>query len=226
MLFTRNTLIATGVSLALLAAAGFQYAGQKGELAALADEQTALTTTMSTLERGIADAKVENDTATTEVITDVTGFDVSLINPDRDIAGSFLQAAFQWDNAEEYEAARAAYNEALGEDNSFTSTYMPPDIKVETEKGEISYIDHKEVRSEYQDIRVVPLSADGDDVRYAGFVTHYMYKQGEDIDNKDALKPSEAIIEFTMTGEPLTKERRVTDVKAWSGFSTTTRGER
>ncbi|MGX1195853.1 hypothetical protein [Metabacillus sp. SLBN-84] len=118
----------------------------------------------------------------------------------------------------DYDKARSDYIESLGKDNSFTSVYLPADTKIDTNDGPLSYIDFKELKTTLGSVHVVPMTSEGDRIRYVAFVQYYMHRKNEDMVNPKALESSEAIIEFTAAGDPKEGERIVTEVNASPGF--------
>lgn len=189
------------------------------ERAELEDRYTKLENKLGQLDRSIAEKQVVNDNEKNESIVEATGLDPKVISSDAMIAEKYFSGAFNWTSGAEYDSARDNYNESLGSGNSFTTNYMPENIKIEVSDGELSYIDFKELKSKMDEIFVVPITAEGDHVRYAAFVRHYMHKDTRDLNNLSALTPSEAIIEFTVAGSGA--DRTVSEVEAWLGFSST-----
>lgn len=212
----KSALIATAVTGVLTLALGVNTFSAVSALDDVEAKQAAASSEMAKLDRSVAEKQATRDTEQKQVIKDVTGLDIGLVDADRDVASEFFMPAFNWADAKGYNAARTQFAERLGDGNSFTKTYMPEDLTIDTDDGKLSYIDFKEVRSEWDGMVVTPLTAEGNRIRYVGVVRHYMYAGDGDIQNKDALKPSEAVVTFTVSGEA--SERNVSEVEAWAGF--------
>lgn len=191
-----------------------------GEVSELADQHEALSAQLAELDQHIAEKQTANDAEQKEAVIEATGLDPALIAVDRTAATSYFGAAFNWSSGAEYDQARENYETSLGEGNSFTETYFPENTKIETSSGELNFIDFESLRTKMDDMVVVPTVAEGNRIRYVAFVQYYMFKDAEDTNNTDALTPSNAIIEFTASGDP-DGERTVSEVEAWSGFSST-----
>lgn len=214
----KSFLLILGASL-LLVLSGFMYGKNHNEIKNLDVEYTALSSQLNQTEMDIATKQAEITAQKKESVKKVTGLDPELIQSDAMEAEKYFVAAFSWSNGTEYEGVRNQYIESLGEDNSFTKTYLPPDTKIETNDGMLSYIDFKKLRTTMDSIYVVPITAEGNRVRYVAFVQYIMHKDGSDLANTDALERSEAIIEFTAAGDSAAGERRITEVSARAGYS-------
>ena len=165
------------------------------------------------------DAKNDSDSLQkTQTIIEATGLDPRLVEKDSETAVVFFEDAFTWTSGAEYDAVRQSYIDKLGAGNSFTTNYLAPDVKIDTNDGPLSYIDNSSLKSFYDSMVVVPLTAEGSRIRYAGFVKYYMVKDKKDLANKNALTASEAIIKFTISGDG--DVRTVSEVEAWPGFNT------
>ncbi|MEK4277717.1 hypothetical protein [Paenibacillus sp. FSL R7-0026] len=203
----------------LLVLSGMTYVKNSNEIKTLDAEYESLNSKLNQTEQDIAEKQGEVATQKTESVKKVTGLDPELIQSDSAEAEKYFVAAFSWSNGTEYEGVRNQYIESLGEDNSFTKTYLPPDTKIEINSGMLSYIDFKKLRTTMDSIYVVPTTAEGNRVRYVAFVQYIMHKDGSDLVNTDALERSEAIIEFTAAGDSADGKRRITEVSARTGYS-------
>lgn len=212
-------LIIGGVALLLFV--GISLWNQKTEIKKLKGVHASLVNELNNLEKDIAIRQAEIDAKKSAVIKKTTGLDPSLIEADTIAAKSFFKPAFSWKSGADYDKVRNHYIELLGKGNTFTKTYLPPDIKVDTNDGPLSYIDFKNIQTTMGDIHVVPLSAVGNRIRYVVFVQYFMHQDESDMVNPEALKESEAIIEFTAAGDPEEGDRRVIEVKARAGFQST-----
>lgn len=195
------------------------YVKKDNEIKYLDAEYAALSSQLNQSEQDIASKQAEVSEQKSETVKKVTGLDPGLIQSDSTEAEKYFVAAFSWSNGTEYEGVRNQYIESLGEDNSFTKTYLPPDTKIETNEGMLSYIDFKNLRTSMDSIYVVPITAEGNRVRYVAFVQYIMHKDGSDLANTDVLERSEAIIEFTAAGNSADGKRRITEVSARAGYS-------
>lgn len=211
--------IAFVTGLVLVAITFYTYSKQQMEIQVLDDEYSNLTNQLNQMEQNISSKQTEVQAQKTNSVKKVTGLDPELIQSDSLEAEKYFVAAFSWSNGTEYEGVRQQYIESLGEDNSFTKTYLPPDTKIETNDGMLSFIDFKKLRTTMDSIYVVPITAEGSRVRYVAFVQYIMHKDGSDLANRDALERSEAIIEFTAAGDAGNGERHITEVSARAGYS-------
>ncbi|MEK4529837.1 hypothetical protein NST38_31010 [Paenibacillus sp. FSL H8-0104] len=207
------------VGLILVVLTLFTYSKNLNQIKKLDAEYTKLSSQLNQTEQDIAAKQDEVTSEKAESVKKVTGLDPELIQSDSTEAEKYFVAAFSWSNGTEYEGVRNQYIESLGEDNSFTKTYLPPDTKIETNDGMLSFIDFKKLRTTMDSIYVVPITAEGNRVRYVAFVQYIMHKDGSDLANTDALERSEAIIEFTAAGNPAEGDRRITEVSARAGYS-------
>lgn len=176
---------------------------------------------ISDLQMQIDDVTNANDLQKTQIIIEATGLDPTLVKKDSDTAMLFFEDAFTWTSHDEYENMRQKYIDALGEGNSFTTNYLPPDTTIAITDGELSYIDNYSLKAYFDSINVIPLIVAGDTgtvIQYAGFVKYYVVNDESDLADKDALVSSEAIIKFTISGEDV---RTVSEVEAWPGFTST-----
>lgn len=180
----------------------------------LTNKKSELTTRHDKLKKDISKAEADNKEIEQGIVSETIGINVSLLNKDEEKAKEFFEPAFSWTNGDEYEEARDAYNKYLGE-NTFTKTYIPEDIKVELNEGEISRIDFRGIKAHMAEIETIPLTANENRIRYVSIVKYYMYKDKRDLTNLSALEPSTAIVKFTISGE----DRTISEVEAWSGFS-------
>ncbi|WP_186320387.1 hypothetical protein [Paenibacillus sp. Y412MC10] len=203
----------------VLLLSGITYGKKHNEIKKLDAEYTALSSQVNQTERDIATKQAEVTSQKKESVKKVTGLDPELIQSDSTEAEKYFVAAFSWSNGTEYEGVRNQYIASLGEDNSFTKTYLPPDTKIETNNGMLSFIDFKKLRTTMDSIYVVPITAEGNRVRYVAFVQYIMHKDGSDLANKNVLERSEAILEFTAAGDASKGERRITEVSARAGYS-------
>lgn len=213
---TLFVMVVGGVSLMLFV--GVSLWNQASEKQELEERHESLISELNTVETSIANRQSELDRERVVSVKEATGFDPMLIREDTEAAKSYFKPAFNWKSRDDYEKARGDYIESLGEGNSFTETYLPPDTKVDTNDGPLSYIDFKEIKATMSDMYIVPMTAEGNRVRYVAFVQYFMHRDESDMENPDALEESEAIIEFTAAGEAENGERRVTEVTARAGF--------
>lgn len=213
--FRRFLIVFLSISLIVLVL-GVVFRNQN-EIAELEAKHAKLLETLNAIELDIKEKQAEVDAKKQTSIKKATGLDPEMVSTDTSLAKDYFAPAFSWRNYAEYEKARQDYITKLGEKNSFTKVYLPPDIKIETDEGDLSYIDHKKLRATLDDLYIIPLTTEGKEVRYVGFVRYFMHKEAKDLVNKNALNASQAIIEFTVKEEA--ENRTVTDVTAHAGFS-------
>jgi hypothetical protein len=184
----------------------------------LEDTHASLISKLNAVENDIQTHQAELDQKKSVSVKEATGFDPSLIESDAETAKSYFAPAFNWKSGKDYDRTRSQYIESLGENNAFTKTYLPPDTKIDTNDGPLSYIDFKHLKASMESIHVVPIAAEGNRVRYVAFVQYFMHQKDQDLVNPKALEESEAIIEFTAAGDRKKGERLVTEVTARAGF--------
>lgn len=138
------------------------------------------------------------------------------VDNDEILAKEFFTPAFDWTSGEQYDEMREQYVSLLGENSSFVDTYIVENIKIETNEGELSYIDQNELRSKMHSLTAIPVEIKGDRIRYVAFIVHYMHKDQKDLVNLDALDKSEVIVEFTITGDKNSSNQEIADVEAWN----------
>lgn len=214
----RTVLLATGVALLLLFSAIlslWNHVDAKGELES---EHARLVAELSNIERAIGEKQAVLDEERSESVREITGVDSKLVQADTSAAREYFAPAFNWKSGHDYDLARHAYIESLGEDNSFTKTYLPPDTKIETNEGALSYIDHEGLMVTMEEIHVVPVTVEDNRMRYLALVSYFMHRNSSDTANKEALEMSEAIVEFTVVQDEESNSRFVTEVKARPGF--------
>lgn len=187
----------------------------------LEETHASLISRLNTVENDIRKRQTELDEKKFVSVKEATGLDPSLIESDAETAKSYFAPAFNWKSGKEYDRVRSQYIESLGKDNAFTKTYLPPDTKIDTNDGPLSYIDFKRLKATIGNIHVVPMTAEGNRVRYVAFVQYFMHQTDKDLVNPEALEESEAIIEFTAAGDRQKGERYVTEVTARAGFQST-----
>lgn len=209
------SLIVGMIALVLL---GISLWNQRAEKTALEETHASLISKLNAVENDIAKQQVELDEKKSASIKEVTGLDPALIDSDTEAAKAYFKPAFDWKSGDGYDKVRNDYIESLGKDNSFTKTYLPPDTLIDTDDGPLSYIDFKRIKATMGDMYIVPLTAEGNRIRYVAFVQYFMHKNEEDVAEPDALEESEAIIEFTAAGNPGEGKRHVTEVNARAGF--------
>jgi len=192
--------------------------GNSGDIKALEQEHEKLTAELSATERTIAEAQADLDAKKAASIRASTGIDPAQVTKDTSEAKVYFGPAFNWANHTEYERARLDYMRSLGENNSFTNVYLPPDVVIDTADGKLAYIDFKKIRATMDDMLVIPVKANGDRIRYVAFVRYFMHQSDADLANKDALEASQAVIEFTVAGDAETGGRVVSEVTARAGF--------
>lgn len=198
---------------------GFTYLSDQSSVEALKDQKASLSRQLAVTTKDVKEKEAEVSDQKAESVKKVTGLDPALIASDTAEAERYFSVAFSWSDSTEYEKARQQYMESLGPNNTFTKTYLPPDTKIQTDKGELSYIDFKGIRASMGSIYIVPTVAEGSRIRYTAFVQYIMHKESSDLANIDALAKSEAIIEFTAAGDPDQSKRNITEVNANAGFS-------
>ncbi|WP_078598689.1 hypothetical protein [Evansella clarkii] len=212
----RSLLISVVGGAVMFVLVGFSLWSQISEKKELEEKQASLANELHAVEMNIAERQADLDVEKKSTIKKATGLDPDLIQIDTEAAKAYFEPAFNWKSGSDYDEARKRYIESLGEDNLFTETYLPPDTKVETEDDLISYIDFKNIKASMGDIFVVPMTAEGDRIRYVAFVHYFMHQTNNDLVNTEALERSQAIIEFTAAGSE--GERWVTEVTARAGF--------
>lgn len=196
---------------------------QSGQLDDLNARKVTLANEVSALARDVKTTDAKNTADKKTVIKKTTGFDPDLIAVDQLKAKDYFEPAFSWSSGKAYDSARAMYDKKLGKGNSFTKTYMANNTKIDTSDGKLSYIDFKGLSSRFDDMYIVPTKGDGDTVRYVGFARFIMKAQDDaKIENKDLLKASEAILEFTVSGDA--EHRKITNVVAKPGYASLTDG--
>lgn len=208
----------------LAAAGGIVYGvNQNNTLSDIEREKVALASEVNQLDRTVKVETAKTTEAKKTVIKKATGFDPDLIAVDEEQAKDYFEPAFSWSSGKAYDSARDMYDQKLGKGNSFTKTYLANNTKIDTDDGELSYIDFKGLSSRFDGLYIVPTSGKGDTVRYVGFARFIMKAQDESkIENKDLLKASEAILSFTVSGKP--DKRVVSDVEAKPGYASLTDG--
>lgn len=208
----------------LIIALGIMIAERQVEKSALETEHADALNQLSEIERKIGEKQADIDSKKLTSIRQTTGLDPKLIVSDSGEAEKYFKQAFSWKNGDEYEKARQQYIKSLGEDNTFTKVYLPPDVKIDTNDGKLSYIDFKKIRATMDGVHIIPMTSEGNRIRYVAFVTYYMHKNENDLVNKNALNPSLAIIEFTASGDKSTGGRVISDVNGRAGFSSSSDG--
>lgn len=208
----------------LAAVGGIVYGvNQSSTLDDIKREKVALASEVNQLDRTVKVETAKTEQAKKTVIKKASGFDPDLIAVDQEKAVSYFEPAFSWSSGKAYDSARAMYDKQLGKGNSFTKTYLANNTKIDTDGGKLSYIDFKGLSSRFDDLYIVPTSGKGDTVRYVGFVRYIMKaKDASKIENKNLLKASEAILEFTVSGKP--EKRVIRDVVAKPGYASLTDG--
>ncbi|MCR6108735.1 hypothetical protein HXA34_20775 [Salipaludibacillus agaradhaerens] len=209
------SLIGGTIALVLVGVSLLGHVSEKKELEA---QYADLTSDLTSIENTILEQQANLDDEKMSSVKEVTGLDPALIQTDSQEASSYFEQAFNWKSGSDYDEARTRYIESLGEGNAFTETYLPPDTKIDTDDGPLSYIDFKGIKASMSNIHVVPMTAEGDRIRYVAFVQYFMHEDDSDTVNPEALVGSEAIIEFTAAGDAATDGRRITEVTARAGF--------
>lgn len=214
----RNVLLSAIGAVVVLVLVSVSLWNQVSKKQELKETHETLISELNTVENDIAKRQAELDKQKAVSVKKATGVDPALVTGDTEEAKQYFAPAFSWRSSEEYEKARNEYIESLGAKNTFTKTYLPPDTKIDTDDGPLSYIDFKGIRTTMDNIHIVPMKAEGDRIRYVAFVSYFMHKSDKDLANPDALEKSEAIIEFTAAGNSKDGGRRVTEVNARAGF--------
>lgn len=212
--------IVFGVAVLALLFTGMSYFTTQSDISDMRGKLTALHDEVNEISYQADEAQAKREIEQGEASLEQTGFNTDYINIDRKAASDFFEPAFTWENGDEYDEIRDGYIEALGEDNTFTKTYLQENPKVKvSEDHTANYIDKFELKMEFGDIDVIPLAAkgkDGSTISYVAFVTFYPYKNSKLVD-KDVMESSHAMIYFVAIGED--DDREVTDVEAWGGSS-------
>lgn len=180
---------------------------------AATDELVDLENQVTELNDTISKRQTEESTTRQEFIYKSTGIDPSVVTADTQVAESFFTPAFNWKSGEDYDTARTDYGKQLGEDNPFVTTYLAENLKVD----QYNYIDVNELQAEYQTIDVYALEERGNAMDYLGVISYYMIQSEKDLAAGDQLTTSQAIVRYTVDG--IGKERTITDVVAYPGFS-------
>lgn len=214
------TILGFGLLLILMSVTLINQNQSKKELEGKQEE---LTSALSTMNRKVTERQADLDAEKSASVKEVTGLDPSLIKTDTSEAEKYFEPAFSWTSGAEYDKVRGDYIASLGKENTFTKTYLPADTKIETNDGKLSYIDFKKLRATMEDIHIVPITSEGDRIRYVAFVTYYMHQTANDLADKSALESSEAIIEFTAAGKKGEGNRRISEIDARAGFSSSIR---
>lgn len=191
---------------------------QSSELSDIETEHAELEASLSEAEQDMAAKQAELNQQKTDATIQATGLDPNMVSADTEIATDYFSPAFSWTNGEEYNTVRDRYEEDLGSNNAFTDTYLPEDTTIDTNDGELMYIDYKGVRTQINNMIITPLFVEGDQrIRYMAIAEFYMHLESEDLANTSALDASHAVIEFTMAGPE--GSRSISEVDAWSGFA-------
>ncbi len=163
------------------------------------------------------DIDIEIDDKVTEQREEEILITEERIEKDTELAKEFFTPAFDWKSGEQYEDMREQYISLLGEDSTFVESYIVEDVKIATNDGDLSYVDHQNLKSDMHSLTVIPVEMEGKDrIRYVAFIVHYMHKDKKDLVNLDALNESEAIVEFTIIGDEKSDNREIVDVEAWN----------
>lgn len=160
--------------------------------------------------------RAKQETVREKAAKKVTGFDMELVSSDASVAYTYFEPAFSWSSSDEYDKARALYVKQLGKNSPFVKTYMPPQLRITTSDGSISYIEFNELKSSFDTVVLVPTKAVGSTIDYTGFVTYYPYKKASDLKNTKVLKASQAIVSLRISDGA--KGRVVSNVSAIPGF--------
>lgn len=189
------------------------------ETKSLKYEYATLKNTYANIRNQTVALKNESTSKVTEVEKSVQGVAKTQLEADSKTALDFFKAAFQWDSGSKYNKIRANYIDKLGADNSFITNFLTENATVEVSDPDIpnNYIDLHDLKSEYSDIKLYPMTwkADGT-ITYTAVVTYYLYTTNGDTDDKEGLIASKAILQFTLSGSTA-KDRTVSDVSAYSG---------
>ncbi|HZW66991.1 MAG TPA: hypothetical protein VFF20_00045 [Pseudogracilibacillus sp.] len=140
-----------------------------------------------------------------------------LMEEDVKLASEFFTPAFSWKSADEYDEIRRIYVELLGEDNSFVELFLLENKRDNLANEADSYIDRLNLTVELEEIEIVPLRAAKNDIHYIAFIT-YQSKTDDVPEDKASRASKSAIVQFIISGE--IDEREITDIEAWTGFST------
>lgn len=218
LVLTRFNIVVLVLSFILLVSLIFKLNIQDKDVVRLRDELKVLEQQKANLLKESKIVTEENIVVKKEVIEDVSGLSISMIDNDTRLASEFFDLAFNWQTSEQYDIARKFYIDSLGDNNSFTKKYLPPQIRVKSEMGVISQIDYYEMKAKLDDIVVVPMKRDGDKIDYTAIVNYYVYKDKRDLGDTRDLKSSKAIIKFTVDGAD--GNRKVMKADATSGYDT------
>lgn len=219
MVFWQNrvSLVVTIVGLLFSVGMIISFISQSSTIRDLKKEQEVTYNEMITLQGNVSTKKEAYDKAKNSMTVKVTGFNPAQIEKDAKIVEDFFKPAFSWKSGDEYENTRQSYMKSLGKNNTFTTTYLPRDVQLNLKKGKTWGIDVRGMKSSFEEIRIAPLTAKGNAVRYAGFVKYFVYTDENTLAHKDNLNFSTAIIKFTVSGDA--DNRKVSEVEAWAGFS-------
>lgn len=187
----------------------------------LSEQTVELSRQLTMLEKQAEERNIDIDIGNYDQVVEQEETEIIITEERVDIDEAFAQEyftpAFEWTSGEQYDEMREHYVRLLGEDSSFIQTYIVEDIKIDTNEGELSFIDHNDLKSKMDSFAAIPIEVEGKDrIRYVAFIVHYMHKDESDLVNLDALNESEAIVEFTIIGEGNSENREIVDVEAWN----------
>ncbi|MBN6206559.1 hypothetical protein JYK21_08840 [Ralstonia pickettii] len=192
----------------------------QSEKSQLSEKTVELSQQLTMLEKQAADKNIDLNIEKSEHATEQEESEIIItkerVDGDEVLAKEFFTPAFDWTSGEQYDEMREQYVSLLGENSSFVDTYIVENIKIETNEGELSYIDQKELRSKMHSLTAIPVEIEEDRIQYVAFIVHYMHKDQKDLVNLDALDKSEVIVEFTISGDENSSNRKIEDVEAWN----------
>lgn len=194
---------------------------QHNEKNELSDQNSKLSEQIVVLEKKAKEKNIDVDIEDAGNLTEAKEEEILItteqIEQDAELAKEFFSPAFDWESGEQYDDMRERYISLLGEDSSFVESYIVENTKIDTNDGELSFIDHESLKSKFHTLTAIPLEMEGKNrIRYVAFIVHYMHQNKEDLNNLDALNASEAIVEFTIVGDGTSDEREIVDVEAWN----------
>lgn len=177
------------------------------------EKYTALASELRSLNNDIAITQKNDATKKQKLVQDATGISVDQVKEDASLAESFFKGAFTWTSGDEYNKNRESYIEKLGKNNTFVETYMQDNTTVD----DYNKVDVFNLKSQWDNITMYPVKKINDSsYEYIAVVTFYLYKSSSDLDSKNKLTPSQAIISFRADGAD--DARVISNVSAWSGF--------
>lgn len=188
------------------------------EIKAMRVDHTVIMGEVNELVRFIEAKEEERRVMVNKATEEVTGLNRDLLVMDTDQAETYFRPAFEWETSKEYDMVRKHFITELNGEGSFVNEFLSENEKLKVNGEDISLLDTTGMKSHYEDIYIVPMTGSGHTISYVGFVRYYMHKFDSNSVDTSRLDGSDAIIKFTVTGDPAKNERKIKDVDAWSGF--------